>query len=59
MGPTPFTLAYVVIACLACLAVGYQVHYRLDKPLTRHISDYLVVRGNGRPAGGAVRPSQS
>jgi exopolysaccharide production protein ExoZ len=44
VGPYIFSAVYVVIACLLCLTIGYQVHYRLDQPLTRRIAATLPSR---------------
>ena len=44
VGPQIFSAGYVIVACLACVTVGYLVHHHLDLPLTRRIGVMLPQR---------------
>ncbi len=58
-GPQFFTLVYMLVACVSCLAVGYCVHYLLDRPLTHRIAGLVVARQTTRSAGSAVNQTHS
>ena len=49
MDPQSFLYAYLVVACIACLAAGYVTHYLIDVPLTRRVRVWLSA--SPRPAG--------
>ena len=59
LGPQTFTLFYMLVACVTCLAVGYCVHYLIDRPLTRRVAAIVSVRRPMRSAGSAFGQPRS